>query len=94
MIDPTLEPMFNELKDVDPRRAAEVAYALARLHLNVGNREKATHFGHESLRLFDQCKMETLEECGARYVTLGGIALPDLIHQEVVKNRLKELNLK
>jgi len=32
--------------------------------------------------------METEEDCAARYTVLEGVALPDFIHQEVVKNRL------
>ena len=81
------------MKDVDPRKAAEVAYVLAKLHLDDGNVEKATHFGQESIRLFDGCEMETLKNCAAHYTVLEGIALPEIIHQDVVRDRLKVLKL-
>lgn len=88
-----LEKELRELQEINPRRAAEIAYVLARLFLNRGKRKKATQYGRESIRLFDQCKMETEEDCAAIFVTLAGIALPDLIHQKVVRNRLEPLKL-
>lgn len=89
----TLERNLNELKNENPREAAEFAYALAELYFKEGNTEKATHFGRESIRLFDQCKMDTQEECAAIHTKLNGVLLPEIIHQDVVRNRLKALNL-
>ena len=88
-----LEKKFLELKETEPRKAAEVAYALARLYLNESKNEKAIFYGRESIRLFDDCKTDTMEDCAARYVTLEGIALPSIIHQDVVRDRLKPLKL-
>lgn len=88
-----LEMDFNNLKDVDPRKAAEVAYVLAKLHLDDGDIEKATHFGQESIQLFDGCKMETLKDCVALHTVLEGVAIPEIIHQDVVRNRLSDLEL-
>jgi len=93
MTNAELEKRLEELRETNPRKAAEVAYVLARLNLKAGNAERATHFGRESIRLFNQCKMETMESCAARFETLAGVTLPDLIHQEVVKDRLKPLKL-
>lgn len=88
-----LERKFNTLKDENPREAAEIAYALAELYLKEGNTEKATQFGKESIRLFDQCKMDTQEDCAAIHTELNGIMIHGLIHQDVVRNRLKALKL-
>ncbi len=88
-----LEMMLDDLKETEPRKAAEVAYVLARLHSDEGEVEQAIYYGRESLRLFDQCKMETMEDCAAWFVTLSGIALPSIIHQDVVRDRLKPLKL-
>ncbi len=89
----SLEAKFYETRELDRRDAAEIAYVLASLHLREGNIEKASVFGKECIWLFDQCRMETIEDCAARFVTLEGIALPSLIHQDVVRDRLKELKL-
>jgi nucleoside-diphosphate kinase len=88
-----LEQTLNLLREVDPRNAAEYAYVLAILHKRAGNNEKAIHFGREAIALFDKCRMETLEDCAARHVVIEGVALPDLIHQDVVRDRLKPLKL-
>jgi len=88
-----LKRMLAELKESEPRRAAEVAYALAQIHLQARNRELAAQFGKESIALFDRCKMETEEDCASRFVTLEGVAFPDLIHQAVVRDRLQPLQI-
>ncbi len=88
-----LEKDLAELRETNPRKAAEIAYVLARLYLQDSDTDRAAHFGRESISLFDQCEMNTEQDCAARFVTLAGIALPDLIHQEVVRDRLKPLQL-
>lgn len=89
-----LKQTFESLKEVDPRNAAEYAYALAVLYRRDGNDEEATRFGHESIVLFDQCPMETAEDCAPRNVVIEGIAMPSsFIHQDVVRDRLQPLVL-
>ena len=82
---------FDRLRELDPRNAAEYAYILAVLFLRDGDTKEAIRFGLESIALFDQCPMETYEDCVARNHFIDGVALPDLIHQEVVRDRLKPL---
>lgn len=84
---------FEKVRESNRRKAAEMAYVLAKLHLDAGELEKAAEYGRESIRLFDQCRMETLEDCAAQLVTLSGVALPSLIHQDVVRDRLKALRI-
>lgn len=88
-----LTKMLNTYKSKDPRKAAEIAYVLARLYLEKQNNKKAIYFGQLCIKLFDGCTMETMEDCAARFVTLHGIALPSIIHQEVVRDRLRPLNI-
>lgn len=89
----SLEQDFARIKETDPRNAAEHAYVLAMLHKRAGDNEQAVRFGKEALTLFDKCRMETMEDCAARNVVLEGVALPDLIHQDVVRDRLQPLTL-
>ena len=89
----TLEQILKSLHDVDPRNAAEYAYALAMLYKRAGNSEQAVRFGREAIALFNKCHMETMEECAARNVVIESIAIPDLIHQDVVRDRLQPLLL-
>lgn len=79
-------------REVDPRNAAEHAYALAALHLRAGNTQEATRFGREAIALFDECPMRTRRECAPRNTSIGGITMPSsFIHQRVVRDRLKHL---
>lgn len=88
-----LEQTLNSLREVDPRNAAEYAYVLAQLHKRAGDDEQAIRFVREAIALFDKCRMESMEECAARNVVIEGVALPDLIHQDVVRDRLQPLKL-
>jgi len=89
----TLEQTLNSLREVDPRNAAEYAYVLAQLHKRAGDDEQAIRFGREAITLFDKCRMDSMDECAARNVVIEGVALPDLIHQDVVRDRLQPLKL-
>lgn len=93
MTDEELQDLLRELRKTNHRKAAEVAYVLARLAFQRGDQEKALVYGRESIALFDKCEMDTIEDCAARFVTLGGITLPSLIHQDVVRDRLKPLEI-
>ena len=88
-----LEQTINSLREVDTRNAAEYAYVIAMLHKRAGNNDEAVRYGREAIALFDKCQMETMEECAARNVVIEGVALPDLIHQDVVRDRLQPLKL-
>ena len=84
-----VEGMLANLCDSDPRTAAEVAYVLAVDDLRCGNRAGAAEYGGQCIRLLDKCRMDTLEDCAARLVTLLDIALPSIFHQDVVRERLR-----
>lgn len=86
-----LEENYRSLLTANPREAAEVAYVLAVLLWKRGDTTRARRFAEESIRLFEQLRVETLEEAAARFVTLEGIALPSLIHENVVRERLTPL---
>ena len=88
-----IEQEFKKIKMQEPRRAAELAYVIAAIAKKEGNIDKALTYGKESVSLFDGLKIETQEECAAMFVTVNGIALPDLIHSDVVKDRLRPLIL-
>lgn len=88
-----LQQKFEALKTTDPRDAAEYAYVLAMINKRNGSTDEAIRYGREAITLFDQFPMETLEQCAARNVTIENIAIPDIIHQEVVRDRLKPLVL-
>lgn len=89
----SLQQKFNSLKGVDPRNAAEHAYALAMLSKHDGNNDQAVKFGNEAIALFNKCNMDTMENCASRNTTIEGVVIPDLIHQDVVRDRLQPLVL-
>jgi nucleoside-diphosphate kinase len=91
MQDKSLEEMLQDLEPSEPRKAAEVAYVIGRIHLGEGRTDEAHRYGEKAIELLDQCPTETAEDCAARFVTLKGVALPSYFHQDVVRDRLKML---
>jgi hypothetical protein len=90
---PQLEEKLNVLGKTDPRNAAEHAYALAMLNKRVGDNDKAVKFGREALAHLNKCRLESASDCATINVVIEGIALPEFIHQEVVRDRLAPLTL-
>ncbi|MGH7801092.1 MAG: hypothetical protein ACREOW_10780 [Thermodesulfobacteriota bacterium] len=91
MYDPNLEETYEKLKATDPRRAAEVAYVLAVINKQNRNLEKARLFAIKSIELFQSLDIRTLEDAAARFVVLNNVALPSYIHEDVVRERLKDV---
>ena len=88
-----LEQYFSDYEEENPREAAEVAFAIAMKAKQDGNIEKATEFGKRSVQLFEQLNVQTMEECANLHMTINGIGIPDLIHEDVVRSRLKPIEL-
>lgn len=84
-----IERRFDEFERVSKREAAEIAFALARYYSVKGNKKKVRKFGLKSKELFEQCEMNTMEQCGAIHDFIGGIVIPELIHEGVVKFRAR-----
>ena len=88
-----LEQKLSDLKDTDLREAAEYAYALAMIYKKKGDTAKAIHFGIESVELFDRSKLRTEWDMVRHNTVIGGITLPETIHQGIVREHLKPLQL-
>lgn len=88
-----IETVFVQKKVDDPREAAELAYIIAMSAKAAGNNDKAVQYGKESVELFDQLNIQTLKECATKFVVVNGVAMPELIHADVVRNRLHPLQL-
>ncbi len=89
-----LEQKLVDLKDTDIRNAAEHAYALAIIYKKKGDTAKAIDFGLESLALFDRSKLRAEWDSTRHNTVIGGITIPEIIHQGIVREHLKPLELK
>lgn len=85
-----LEQAFNEIAIDNPREAAEVAFALACFYHEKDD-IKAREFAERSIKLFENCKTDTLEQCAAMHTFICGIPIPELIHEGVVRFRFADL---
>jgi len=86
-----LEGMFTSLRRTDPRKAGEVVFALTCRYHEGGDVESARESARECVSIFDglnaQGKLKTMEDCAARFGTLGGVVIPPTIHEGIVKSR-------
>lgn len=88
-----VERSFERMKSNNPRKAAELAFAIATLAMNAGDIEKAKEFGRKSVALFEQANPQTRDECIAMHTEINGAPLPEMIHANVVRDRLRSLQL-
>ena len=88
-----IEQEFKNLKSASPRKAAELAYVIAMIAKKNGDNEKAIKYGRESIDIFNKLNVQSYEDCASQYVTVNNISLPELIHADVVKNRLLPIKL-
>lgn len=86
---PEIESTYQQLKEADPRRAAEYAYALAMTNMHKGEVKKARQFGHECLAILSQVRTETFDDCTPLETFIGDVSIPDIFHEGVVKDRLQ-----
>lgn len=87
-----LEDLVGEFEGIShghPRDGAEVAFAIGLLYLQRGNREKAKEWGLRSIQFFRQCDTSSMGKCEPVHPIIGGIRLPELIHDKAVMFRMK-----
>src|SRR5258708_7111790 len=90
---PELKAEFDRIEAEHPRKAAEIAYVLARLYKDDGERELSVQYAKKSVDLFEQVGVNTLEDAAAIYTVLANVCLPSYIHQDVVRARFPEYHL-
>lgn len=88
-----LELKLVDLKDTDLRNAAEHAYALAMLAKAKGDTKKAILYGRDAVALFDRSKLRTEWDTTRRNEVIGGVPIPNPIHQAIVRDHLKPISL-
>lgn len=91
-----LQVAFSHEIGVNKRAAAETAYALAVRYRNEdvdGARrfDVAKIWATRAIKLLDELPSETLEQVASTRVSVGGVALPGLLHSGVVRERLNDL---
>ena len=89
MIVDDLHALLNELEKSKSRSAGEVAFALASQEKSKGNTEAAKSFAAQSISIFEQFPADTQANCAADYTSLNGIAIPSLIHADLVRSRFQ-----
>jgi hypothetical protein len=92
-----LEAAFGREVSTNKRAAAETAYALAcryRTEYVSTSRpqvEVAKEWAQRSIELLDSLPSETVEQVVSTRQSVGGVPLPDLLHSDVVRDRLADL---
>jgi len=90
-IDDVVRQFEEERYYQDDRRAAEFAYALAVRYRDAGQTDEARKYAKTCLELLKGLSSSTLEDVQSDRMTVGGVPLPELFHDGVVRNRLRDL---
>jgi hypothetical protein len=91
-----LEADFDQEVTSDPRAAAETAYALAFRYRNEDIRgerrfDTAKEWATRAIDLLDSLPSDTLDQVVSTRQTVGGVAIPELLHAGVVRERLGDV---
>lgn len=91
-----LRVVFDREVDTDKRTAAETAYALAFRYRNEevgGNRrfDLARDWSTCVIELLDALPSDTIDQVASTRASVGGVALPGLLHSGVVRTRLDDV---
>jgi hypothetical protein len=81
----------EERSNLDDRAAALYAYALAVRLREAGQLDEARQFARECLRLAESLPSATLDDVAVNHLTVGGVPMPELFHDSVVRARLADL---
>jgi hypothetical protein len=82
-----LEACFQRELAADRWAAAETAYALAVRHLDAGEWTRSREWVAQCLRLLAGFPDGSEEQAATRRVSVGGVLLPDYLHEGVVRMR-------
>lgn len=86
-----LERRFARECEVDKRNAAEIAYAVAVVSRKAGDFEKAKRYAEAAISMFEELNTTALEDAAARNSVIEGVVIPELIHENVVRDRLRDV---
>jgi hypothetical protein len=86
-----LEQRLSRMVSEDPRTAAEYAFAIATLKRREGDREGVAGYARRAMEFFNSVPTGTLDDCAARNITIEGLVIPDLIHEDGVREGFKDI---
>lgn len=92
LVDPLLKETYEKVKETDRRAAAEIAYALGMECKRAGDYEGMRRYREESITLFNELGLTTLDEVSPMYGSINEIHMPDYIHEGIVATHLSEPN--
>ncbi len=82
-----LEAVFQRELATDRWAATESAYALAVRHRDGGDWEKSREWAQQCLRLLEGFSSDTEEQVATTRTSIGGVSLPNYLHEGVVRDR-------
>lgn len=86
-----LETSFQRELATDRWAAAETSYALAVRNREAGDWDQSREWVEQCLRLLEGFPSETEQQVATSRVSVGGVTLPNYLHEGVVRDRFGEL---
>lgn len=86
-----LETIFQRELATDRWAATETAYALAVRNRDAGDWDQSREWVAQCLRLLEGLPGESEEQVATTRVSVGGVMLPNYLHEGVVRDRFGQL---
>jgi len=75
--------------DLLDRKRAEILFVLAILNAKRGYVRVAKGYAEECILLLHRIGADSYKECATNFTCLEGVAMPEFLHEDVVRARLK-----
>lgn len=85
-------PVLQKMADYR-RKEAELYFVLAMIHARSGQKHVARGYAEECIQLLKELGTETMEDCATAHTVEGRVALPEFLHEHVVRERLKHYGI-
>ena len=84
------QPMPKEITKED----AERIYASAIMAVERRDYHRGEDLGREAIQIYETLRIETLEDAVARHNRIGRVPIPELMHEGVVRARLRQYGIR
>lgn len=85
-------PVLQKIADYR-RKETELYFVLAMIHARSGQKYISKGYAEECVHLLKELGTETIEDCATSHTVEGGVALPEFLHEHVVRARLKHCGI-
>jgi hypothetical protein len=85
------EGIISATYEINKHESAEMAFAMARISLQLGDYPAAKMFATKSIAILENLKIDTIERAASERIEFLGVQIPELLHEGIVRERFSDI---